>query len=85
MLRSIHFLDCDFCHESHSDIRSMYGSDDTNRCSIEATLAESALYDGWCLSLIEETGDYLLMCHDCHARQSFEMEQKQNSAIEVDF
>ena len=70
MLRAIYFLDCDFCHESHPDIRSMTDRDDTDWIYIRGDLEESALTDGWCHCLMEDTGEYKLMCHGCHAELS---------------
>jgi hypothetical protein len=86
MLRAIFFLDCDFCHESHSCVRSMTDRDHATWSYVRADLEESAFDDGWCHSLMEDTGQYLLMCHACHADLSFELQQKlQNADADIDF
>ncbi len=79
MLRAIYFLDCDFCHESHSDIRSMTDRDDINWRFVEGDLLESAFADGWCHCLIEDTGMYKLMCCACHADRCIQAECDGNS------
>jgi hypothetical protein len=71
MLRAIFFLDCDFCHQPHSDIRSVADTDGI-RGFIPGELEESAFNDGWCLCLIEDTGQYNIMCGSCHAEQSMD-------------
>lgn len=75
MLRAIFFIDCDYCHESHGDMRSMTDRDETDWHYVEADLSESAFYDGWCLCLEEDTGKYQLMCNSCHAERSLEAAQ----------
>ena len=74
MLRAIFFLDCDFCHESYSRLLSVTDSDETDWNYINGDLEESAFDDGWCHCLMEDTGEYKLMCGGCHAEVSFEME-----------
>ena len=73
MLRAIFFLDCDFCHESHSDIRSMTDRDDTTWSFVEGDLLESAFGNGWSHCLMEDTGEYKLMCGSCHCALTFKM------------
>jgi hypothetical protein len=70
MLRAIVFVDCDFCHESHSDIRSITGRDDSTWNILSGDLEHSALADGWCHCLIEGTGEYKIMCNSCQAEHS---------------
>lgn len=65
MLRAIFFLDCDFCHESHSSLLSLTDSDEANLDNIKGSLEESAYHNGWCHCLEEDTGEYRLICGGC--------------------
>lgn len=62
MLRAVIFIDCDFCHEAHwkPEVIDYLSSDSTfHDCE------EAALEDGWCHALMEDTGQYRIMCCNC--------------------
>ncbi len=63
MLRGIFFLDCDYCKETYSSLRSIAG--DQVWSYIDQELEECALEDGWCHCLDEDTNTYQLMCGGC--------------------
>lgn len=73
MLRAIFFLDCDFCHQAHSKPEIVEYVDTYMGFHGWAFLEESALGDGWCQALMEDTGEYRIMCNDCQ----FELDQEQ--------
>jgi hypothetical protein len=53
----------------------MTDTDQTNWSYIRGDLEESAFDDGWCHCLIDDTGEYKIMCGACHSEQSLTAEQ----------
>lgn len=65
MLRAVIFLDCDFCHEAYWKPEIVEHIDTNSTFYGWPYYEEAALEDGWCHALMEDTGEYRIMCCDC--------------------